>query len=468
MAEPVLFIPGYPASELRTAEKKIFPSLDLGQALLEGPGDLDTDDGVRTGEPIRAYLSLLIFDLAKQAGSLYRLLDRIGVVHVERFGWDWRRPVWDDAHDWSVQNRLEVAIRDLRLRTGQPVTLLAHSTGGLIVRHLLERRPDRVLPHVRRLVALGVPWAGLIRTIHFLQGDDGFVGVVPPRRTQQILARSWAAFDLVPPDPTHLAQPLVYRRSAGGGRQAVDPLEETGWLNVLPPELRQDALDRAGEASQRLRGRRPTLELGGRPLDVVNVAGWGYPTQVEAEATGVGPEMRLAAIRSDDGDGTVPRRSAAWLEGGDGVAVRTYHLPVGYQTTARVHPHAALWQNPGGHNLLRHLLAGEPLQPFAYAALDRDDSRENGPPIVRVRLVALNPDGTPAANARVRTTDLQGGAQLEEEFDPANEGRHLMRVPRNLMRVIERQDRYRRFGLEISWDETGRRVAVQQKFLFFD
>jgi hypothetical protein len=491
MPQPVLFIPGYPGSRLdelhpNGSRERFFLTagffLNGGEEpLLEGPDDLAAQDAVRAGEPIRKVADLRIFDLGRQAGSLYRVLGRLGVTDVEKLGWDWRRPVWDDAHEFSIQNRLIAALRRQHQRTGQRVTVIAHSTGGLVLRHALETRGDEVLPHLRRLVALGVPWAGVMRTLHYLQGEHSFFGIVRPARAQQILSRSWAAFDLVPPDPTHLADPvtgaplnLVYRE-AGGVRTAVDPLAERGWLQVLPAELRGPAVSRAVAAADpargRLAGRRPRIDTAGGELEIVNVVGWGWPTQVDARASGDGDAMRLAVASPTSGDsemgggdGTVARRSAAWIAGGDGVTVRTYHLPVGFLSNSRKRTHTALWMNPGARDLLAHLLRGDELPPFTHAALDAEALDSGGPDRVRVRAVALDAGGEPLANAQATVLDVRGGP-IDVDFHPDFHGRALFRVAKSDMTRGSGAARF--FRVQISWQEGGeRRAAKPISFLF--
>jgi len=465
MPEPVLYVPGYPACHLHDGDGTRF-FLNAGtvlsggsSALLEGPDDLSAagDDGVRAGEPIRR-VALLVIDLEKYAATLYRVLDRLGVTELVPFGWDWRRPVWDDEHDWTVQQRLEVAIRDLRLRSGRPVTVIAHSTGGLIVRRLFEAQPE-VLGDVRRLISFGVPWAGLLRSLTYLVGGQDFGPTISARRTLEILARSWAAFDLIPSDPTHMPGLNLAYRQQGGVRVPVDLLAERGWLEAFPEGLRGAADLRAREAAERLADRRPRIDTGGRELEVVNVVGWGHPTQIAAQVTGTGSAMRVTVEpptsndpEMDGGDGTAPRRSVAWLEGGNGVDVTTVHLPIGVLGNSRTRTHTELWLNPGGENLLAHHLAGEPLAPFTHLALGREALQSDGPPDITVRAVALDTAGRPLPDARLELRDLTPGGPIVYQFNPAFEGRGLLTVPRARIRRRQGNAKVRTLTVRFVWN----------------
>lgn len=483
MPQPVLFVPGLPGSHLRDASGKEFflnggtIASGGGNRLLEGPDDLGPqgDDGVRAGEPIKS-VKILIFDVQKHARPLYRYLEKLGVRDLAKFGWDWRRPVWDDAAPFSVQNRLETAIRKLAQDAGQPITLIAHSTGGLVVRHLIEQRAQSVLPSIRRLISFGVPWAGVLRTLSYLSGTESFGGVIPPARVQNVMAHDWAGFDLIPPDLS--ATPgldLVYREQ-NGNRVPVSLLTERDWLQNLPANLRASAIQRATAAAQRLAGRGPRIETGNRPLEVVNVVGWGFPTQINAVVTGAGPTMRVAVQPTDSndpeldgGDGTVPRRSAAWLEGGGAGDVKTYHLPVGVLSNSRTRTHTSLWFNPGGRNLLSHLLKGDALEPFTYLALGKEALDSGGPNQITARAVALDSNGGPLVNARVELMDLTPGGNVSHVFDPAFDGRALFKVPRSRLRRRAGNHRVRTFTARFSWEEGGvTRTGDRQTFSFLE
>ena len=106
---PVVFVPGLPGSHLKKVATGDLIFLDVSALLFQrdrilpdlmGPDDL-SDRSVVPAHPIRSAARFLVFDLAKQAQSLYDVLGSIGYETVEpnalfeALGWDWRKPVDD-------------------------------------------------------------------------------------------------------------------------------------------------------------------------------------------------------------------------------------------------------------------------------------------------------------------------------------------------------------------------------------
>ncbi len=424
----VLFIPGLPGSELRSRQPggsstrvfppsllQMVPSLDSGiEARLRGPDSLTTDDGVFAARPIRVAARFLGFDLMKQAESLYDLLDDLGVGGGDRLelGWDWRRPVTDDTLPTSARP----ALAALLAAQAVPVTVIAHSTGGMLLRHCLERQPA-LAAKVAKVIAYGVPWAGTLKPLAVLVGRQGF-GPVSATAAQRVFARVWAAFDLLP-----RANGARLVLAANG--QETDLLADTAWMDAIPNDA-----SGALAAAMRLRAGHSLAALGtpaaawNLPVEVVNVVGWGKRTLVRAvvrsdgtidldpadldNEAGDAAEGASAATAEDayEGDGTVPVASAAWLTGPP--RVRTYFVPIGAvaQVTASDRRHSELWRNPGAKALLAHHLSGAPAAPLAYAAVDWSDKLDPGAARIRIRIVMQDPTGAPLPGAapRVRTT----------------------------------------------------------------
>lgn len=443
MSQSVIYIPGLPGSHLETdpGGKRFFlnifamlptPSAEILR-LLTGPDDLTKLDGVVAGPPIRRGAKILIWDLAKQAESLYEILGGLGIQPV-KFGWDWRRPVWDPLPVDGTTARLEAAIRGAT-PGNRKITAIAHSTGGLVLRHLLEEKARQgdtaFVRRIARIIAFGVPWAGTLKSLRFLLARRGF-HTIGPKKAQRLIAGSWASFDLLPPDPAKTPMFDADNRPLGlvldGAGRQVSPLIKRDWFD---PALRPVMEMRAQGADDHLGTRTPELRLGGVRIPVTNVAGWGARTTTHAVITGSGANQSVSLHRSNNGDKTIPYRSAWWLRGAD---VTSFHLPVGFYPGNKNNPHSSLWRNPGGRNLLRHLLGARPLEPFVYAALDTEQARNAGAPSVMVRLSTLDAQGAPLPGVRV-TVRLRNNPKPVHTFQP-KDGRHTFTVPRARMQRV--------------------------------
>jgi Lecithin:cholesterol acyltransferase len=404
--KPLVFVPGLPGTRLldKASGDELFPNV-LGLlspgartkllARLSGPNNPDTDDGVVAGDPIDTVLPILPFvdlsGITKLAGSLYDILRKLGykisaASFGDRFrpvGWDWRRPVYQA----DTLARLKQAIVELNAATGERVTLLCHSTGGLVARALLDRDAT-VAPLLDRVLALAVPWVGTLQPLPLLAGTSGW-GPLTAAQTQGTLGRSWAAFDLLPPDPakTDMTGVDLFHDAAGG---PASPVVATAWIPAGPAG--QPMRDRAQRSDNVLGRRSRTLDLG--QVEVVNVAGWREDTLSLAAMDAQG---RLAFQDNPEGDGTVPRPSVVSVRG---PRVHTYLVPIGrYPNDLIRRLHSAIWENQPVRDLLATHLAGRPQPPYVYAAADADDAVDVEKPKIRIYIVALDPLGNPLAGA---------------------------------------------------------------------
>jgi hypothetical protein len=141
---------------------------------------------------------------------------------------------------------------------------------------------------------------------------------------------------------------------------------------------------------------------------------------------------------SDEGDGTIARRSAAWLTGPQ---VKHFLVPVGHYPLSNItREHAALWLNPPVRDLLGALLVGQERPPYTYAAVDGEDA-DNLRPQVRVRLVAQDADGKPLSNAYALAFGL----------NPQNDAHFLLDDGRGVM-PLSRQSIVQPFGGGLSFE----------------
>jgi hypothetical protein len=330
--KPVLFIPGFPGSELRdsTTKATVFPPtlptlIDpakknaLIQRLIKVPGDLEA------GPPIRDILGV-----AKQAQSLYDILsgkfkyDTSNLsADFSAIGWDWRLGI---SHAAVIE---KLAAEVSRLSTGgRKIVAIVHSTGGLVFRGFLAARPD-LISRFEQVMAFGVPWNGTLEALYAITKGES-VGFLFARITAEqgatIMSHAQAAYDLLPPDV----------------------LADPSWMSA--DYMRNLAASAHGPFPRDF-----------DDLPVTNVCGWGIETWTS----------RAWDHSKDAGDGTVPIASSSWLRG---VNVRTVFLPIGAYATANIpYAHTRIWDSPPALQLFEEALNNAPRSPFLCAAPDSDD-----------------------------------------------------------------------------------------------
>jgi len=91
---------------------------------------------------------------------------------VEVFPFDWRKPITQSG---AALNQRILELQKLK----QPVSLVGHSMGGLIIRDMAIEYPDtwawlNAQPSFRT-VLMGTPWMGSYRIPHVLSGKDGII-----------------------------------------------------------------------------------------------------------------------------------------------------------------------------------------------------------------------------------------------------------------------------------------------------
>jgi pimeloyl-ACP methyl ester carboxylesterase len=457
---PLVFVPGFPASslEIRSDHSKVFPPA-LGDLLvaakkkrilaaLAGPDVAGDDDGVDVRSPIRYSIEVPILDIGKEAQSLYDLLeDRFGydTHHGTDFrgvGWDWRRPV--DLP--QTLDRVQAAIDELHQLHARQVVLLVHSTGGLVARALIEQRPA-VAAKISSILALGVPWAGVVKAFRYLAFGEpvglGPIKLLSAKESRNMMRRSHAAFDLLPPDPTRTAMTDTIGRPlnlATANGVAASPLVEKRWLGE---DLA--AIARADSSDQRLGGRSSRIAWAtANPVPIVNLAGWGAETDTRAELLEKEDGNTPWVERTIEGDGTVPRASADWLRGPE---VTTLYLPIGvYGDQLATQKHSQLWRTPPAGAVLETILGSGASEPHAWASVDADDAIDRRRR-VRVRMVLADDQGHLRSQGEARV--LVGGQEIPIPL--AANLRGELDFPRGTLTPNIAGSRLHRFVVRFSW-----------------
>jgi len=362
MRKPILFVPGFPGSELRdkTSGRTVFPpSLStladpakkaaLIQNLITVPGNLIA------GPPIRDVLGI-----AKQAQSLYDLLGgKFGYDTSElsddfaAIGWDWRLGIGDGG----VMNAIAAAVD----RLGGGIVVIIHSTGGLVFRAFLEARAD-LIPQFEQVIAFGVPSRAPLKALRAMTLGEasGFLFArITAQESATILSHAQAAYELLP----------------------AELIADTSWMTQN--YMRQLAANAHAPFPQ-------TFD----DLPVTNVCGWGVDTWTS----------RTWMHSKDAGDGTVPVSSSSWIRGAN---VRTMFLPIGAYATANIpYAHPRIWDSPPVLQLFEEVLHDAPRTPFLCAAADGDDYIDYDAD-VDVRLSAIAPDGGALPGCKI-SVDIDG------------------------------------------------------------
>jgi hypothetical protein len=435
---PVVFIPGFPASELvaDTGEVIFPPSLGTLASKKKKQRFIDTvtDLGkLRAGEPIRE----VFFGIEKQAQSLYDTLRQYGYSLADpsefrAIGWDWRRAV-DDA---IVQSDIRNALQQMS-SGGRNVLVIAHSTGGLVLRQLLSSLPA-LAPKVGRILALGVPWAGTLKAFRYLlKGESTGIPSMKLKAYESayMVRHAQAAYDLLPP-PRNLAAADVPPAFVWENGVAASPMVATSWI----PGTWQDRMAPMATAATRLK-RTPDFPAG---IPITNVAGFGAETDTRADIV----SGKTTFTATPDGDGTVPYASATWLRGSE---AKRLSLPVGiYPAGGLPIRHSQIWDAPPMLDIFDELLMGAPPNAFIAAALDSDDASMGGQHPMKVRIAGAGANGAPLIPMSVTFSGLRVPVQATVN------GHGTVTIPVSSLPPAT-NSRFVRFTAIVTWAGGGRR-----------
>jgi CHAT domain/Lecithin:cholesterol acyltransferase len=305
----VILLPGILGSNIAVNGKRIWLGLRMigGLSKLAWPDEQD-----RVGAP-DGPIGLIYDDLADHLRATHQVIE---------FGFDWRRPIEDEA------KRLAQVVREqleLRKSNNQPVRFVAHSMGGLVVRTMQIVEPDlwklAMARDGARVLMLGTPNGGSWAPMQVLSGDDTFgntlVAFGAPfgdHKARQLMARLPGFLQLqaaLVDDQRKLELESTWQRLADEDLAAV---RQFNWwhsgeaqLNTyrwgVPP---QGVLDQAVALRRKLDAQRDK-QLAGFADKLLLVVGKARFTPDGFEIGQRGLEYLDA---QDDGDGRVTRPSA--------------------------------------------------------------------------------------------------------------------------------------------------------------
>ncbi|HBA73270.1 MAG TPA: hypothetical protein DCZ63_14090 [Geobacter sp.] len=297
---PVVFVlPGIMGSHLAIDQNRIWlDPLDLALGKLQL---------LRYGTPnlVSAEAPLWMFygDLVKHLSGTHR---------VEPFPFDWRLSVFEEAK--RLATAINQALDDTEA-SRQPVSIVAHSMGGLVARAMIAARPDlweriKQRPDAR-LIMLGTPNGGCHAVAQILTGRDGLIrrlALLDTTRDMKELIRIVAQFPGL-----------------------LEMLPASGSLDLFDADVWQALVDADPESgcwqppsAQALAAARSMQQiLFDSPLDperVFYIAGSAPATPLDLTIAEEGSEKRLVFHATARGDGRVP-----W-ESGIPAGIRTWYL----------------------------------------------------------------------------------------------------------------------------------------------
>lgn len=399
MPKPVVFIPGFPASELRDGNNRTVyppsPGTLLNAARKQAFFDefLDIPGNLVAGPPIRSVLGI-----AKQAQSLYDLLSRMGYTIADDgpsddfapVGWDWRLGV-------DAQPTMDAVAQAIRHFAPRKVVPIIHSTGALVFRAFLAAHPE-LAGSIEQVIAFGGAWSGTLDALFAIHVgvSESFLGIdlITADESANLIGHAQAAYDLLPPDPATTPMDDVQLVHGLNGQQ-VSATIDTSWFK---PGRSGYAQPLADEANRRFGTR--SRDFG--DLTMTNVVGWGGPTWPTAVL--VPNDVHFLPLDKDFGDGTVPRVSASWIRGQN---VRTITVPIGAFVANPIPDlHAHMWDSVAVKQVFDEVLRDAQRSPFIAAAADNDQALDFSSPVT-IRMTAQSETGDPLPNC-IATANVNG------------------------------------------------------------
>lgn len=310
-SNPIVLIPGFMGSRLsQPTDRRLFwvdplwLPFNVGEfvntmTLPRPSGDSLVPDGVLhdvdVGDLVRIGIYRQFHTFAISPDGL--MLDP---ADYHEFSYDWRKSIAEAAA------ALDAFLAGL---PNPPITLVVHSSGGLVTAALFSLG-GAGSKRVGKVVALGCPFAGLLKTIDMVEQGSGILALLFKSDPIRQLLGGWPqAYELMP----SLTEPALFFDSAG---------------NATTPFLSASVMP-AGRYQQPLLSAAQTVLSSFNlkfPVPLRLIEGFGLPTSISAKLQ----SGQITIQRDIQGDGTCPARSllAATGTGIDGQpGTRVFSLP---------------------------------------------------------------------------------------------------------------------------------------------
>ena len=315
-----------------------------------------------------------------------------------------------------------------------------HSTGGLVLRSLLESKPG-LIDKLEHIIAFGVPWGGTLKPLH-----RAMIGkkmrfpinkILSKEEMKAILKHAHAMYDLLPPERANGATKVPDLFFDKSGR-ANSPLVKTSW--IPSGAVNKFMRDRAANSRTRIGKRKAGFRFGGKKLPVTNIVGWGKSTYTKCQLTANKP---LVFSSTEDGDGTIPASSAAWISGTN---VKTIYLP--HQVFEE---HGNLWEAKPSRRILAEILAsGTEQTEHIYVGFIKKKKE------YRILVVAQDKDGKPLRDTTAKLPQLG-----DRTYDFGGTARRIIRVARR--KLPGPLNSPVQLTVEVSWKDGGNKVTRKRK-----
>jgi pimeloyl-ACP methyl ester carboxylesterase len=400
----VVFIPGMAGSTLRNAE-----GTELWYAIISSKLDklvygadltIFAADALRTALVKDIYAPLLN-ELESQDGFTeyqtngdprrrtsqgWDMSQRVNAPNLFVFPFDWRLPISGDA----VAEQLQDFIAGIhRFYPDSNVSIVAHSTGGLLARRYLLYSSDKGRnPYVDRLVTIGSPWLGAPKAIATLETGQ-FLGGPFDWFNSRLDSMSSGAFKRIAetcPGPQQLMPSRDYYRVAGASPYFENgfPLSYEQWVRDADTRYAKDP----GAANKALHDDPRQDDWTSDPPDLAGIKLLHIYGQQKRYKTITNVNHRVVTMKSLDqfgslivikqdayiesfgpGDGTVPVESASRRSGAaiDLNSPRAIVWPIcsdGFTDDSdEAVEHTKLTKNPAVHDLIMSFLNDQLVSP---------------------------------------------------------------------------------------------------------
>jgi pimeloyl-ACP methyl ester carboxylesterase len=305
---PIVLIPGFMGSRLARVRDNQVMWVDLAYAVgslsemlralamttPEDPGLFPS--GVLENVPFGNVVHFGIYSQLRQKLMASAALG-LRETDYHEFAYDWRKSLVHAAVDLDAYL--------LGIRGTQPVTLIAHSQGGLVVSKLFEIS-GQGCQRVGKIIAVGCPFAGLVKTIDMIEAGTGVLTFLFSHDPIRSLLRGMpGAYEMM---PSRASTPLFFS-------PAGTPTTPFANAAAFPPTRYNPALLAAAGSLV------STLPLSFN-VPLVLIQGYGVTTAVAATLAG----GTITVRHGFEGDGTCPTAS---LIAASGSTRKIFSVPFG-------------------------------------------------------------------------------------------------------------------------------------------